>query len=195
MTAGNRISVERLEPETARVTPRRSAQTQPAGLPKPVLAARAALVRLAQRFCWQREDAEDAVQSALLIVAEKSHQLAEAEKLLPWVQSIVVRQCLDLNRRQARERKAKRAAEERQREVSPSGPATKPELSGLLGHLIRRLPDRQQAALVLRHLENMSYEAIAEIMQISPSTVRVQVRNGRETLRQMILAEHPDWAG
>jgi RNA polymerase sigma factor (sigma-70 family) len=36
---------------------------------------------------------------------------------------------------------------------------------------------------VLRHLEEMSYAEIAEIMDVSESTVRVQVRNALENLR------------
>ena len=68
------------------------------------------------------------------------------------------------------------------------------DLSVVLRRHIRRLPARQQAALVLRHLENMAYPRIAELMEIDQSTVRVLVRNAREALRQALTRENPEWA-
>ena len=64
----------------------------------------------------------------------------------------------------------------------------------LVRRMIGTLPERQQIALVLRHLEEMSYRQIAETMDISESTARVQVRNAREALRRAILKRDPIWA-
>lgn len=58
---------------------------------------------------------------------------------------------------------------------------------------IQRLPPRQRTAVTLRHLEEMSYERIAQIMKVSQSTVRVHVRAGREAMREAILNRHPDF--
>ena len=59
--------------------------------------------------------------------------------------------------------------------------------------LLVQLPRQQQAAVTLRHLERMEYPQIARIMAISESTVRVHVRTGREALRKLIQARHPEW--
>jgi RNA polymerase sigma-70 factor (ECF subfamily) len=157
------------------------------------LAGRSALVRLANRFCWNREDAEDAVQNALLIAARKVDRVADPDRVDAWLRSIVIRQAIDLARRRRRETRA----------IPPDATACAPappdaaladELNDVLRRLIMRLPRRQQIALVLRHLEGMEYEAIASLMEAAESTVRVLVRNARETLRRWMIAEHPEWA-
>jgi len=70
-----------------------------------VFARRGVLVRLAYRLCWNIEDAEDAVQNALLLASEKRHQLADARRLWSWVRAIVVRQCHEVRRRLARQQR------------------------------------------------------------------------------------------
>lgn len=163
-----------------------------------VYAQRKVLVRLAYRFCWNGDDAEDAVQHALVLATRNQHQLADRSKLWSWVQSIVVRQCHSLLRSGARRRKAEtdngagvRAAST---DASPTTRLLRREFTELVKRMVGTLPDRQQTAIVLRHLEGMSYREIAELMDVSESTARVQVHNARELLRQAILAEHPEWA-
>ena len=163
-----------------------------------VHARRGVLVRLAYRFCWDVDDAEDAVQEALLLASRKRHQLVQKRKLWSWVRSIVVRQCFEIGRRLARERKADAALQQTPpsvaREAAASDGAERREGDDLVRRMIGTLPERQQMALVLRHLEEMSYRQIAETMDISESTARVQVRNAREALRRAILKRDPAWA-
>jgi RNA polymerase sigma-70 factor (ECF subfamily) len=176
---------------SANATPR-GAGPQPETLAD-VLARRDALLRLAYRFCWNRNDAEDALQNALLIASQKSEKLSDPAKRLSWVQSIVVRQCLDLNRKKKRD--AGRAPiDGLATEAATEHAVQHAELSDALRRLIRRLPERQQVAIVLRHLEEMGYAQIAELMEIGESTVRVLVRNAREALRRALTDENPDWA-
>ena len=56
-----------------------------------------------------------------------------------------------------------------------------------------QLPPQQRTAVTLRHLQEMSYERIAEIMEISPSTGRVHVNAGQESMRKAILRRDPDF--
>jgi RNA polymerase sigma-70 factor (ECF subfamily) len=162
-------------------------------------AERGILIRLAYRFCWNIEDAEDAVQGALLRAATHERQLADPGKRWSWVRSIVVRQCHDIRRRAALRRKSEPALEERYRSHDeprdPAGAAERSEFNERIRVLIGTLPERQQTALVLRHMEEMDYGQIAEIMGTSESTVRVQARNAREALRLALLKQDPSWAG
>ena len=154
---------------------------------------RPGLWRLAYRFCWNAADADDAVQDALLRAAERRGQLGDSRRLGPWLRSIVVRRCLELRREAARRRNR-----ETLRGAMPPGDAeggisaaamlAGAELSAALKDAIQRLPERQQTALVLRHLEELEYEEIAEIMEINVATVRAQVRDAREALRRMLYS-------
>ncbi|MCB9849722.1 MAG: RNA polymerase sigma factor [Phycisphaerales bacterium] len=155
-----------------------------------VHAQRGALVRLAYRLVWNLDDAEDAVQDALVRAAERREQLADTSRAWSWVRAIVVRQCHDLRRRTQRGTRAMAAIEERKRDDSAPPQAHElvagAELNDRVRAAIAALPERQQSVLVLRHLEELSYPEIAELLGMSESTVRVQVRNARESLCRML---------
>lgn len=160
-----------------------------------VNARRQALLRLAYRFCWNAEDAEDAVQNALLLAAQRRGQLHEPGKLWPWVCSIVVRQCHDLLRRAGRRRRVEATAPaDAQRGAGDEAAderSARREFAAVVRDCIDELPERQRAALVLKELEGMSYEQIAEVMSITESTARVTVRNAREALRAAAVRRSP----
>jgi RNA polymerase sigma-70 factor (ECF subfamily) len=167
-----------------------SPQIRPAGLvecePDLIGAHRPELLRLAQRFCRNRAEAEDAVQNALLIAMDRRDQVKQADRALLWLKSIVVRQALELNRRAAR----RRFFEVRRPPVPDSAPAPgdveTDRLAETLRSLIQRLPERQRAAVILRHLEGSEYSTISELLSIRESTARVLVRKGREALRRLL---------
>ncbi len=161
---------------------------------------RGELLRLAYRFCWNHNDAEDALHNALLVAIEKSGQLRDAAKRWPWLRRVVIQQCHLLGRKQQRERTHSRASQGAAgfspRDSSAPEHTThldKAELGELMRRLLGQLPQQQQAAMTLRHIERLEYPRIAQIMELSESTVRAHVRAGREALRNLILFRHPEW--
>ncbi len=156
-----------------------------------VIAARDELVRLAYRFVWNTSDAEDAVQAALLLASQRLDQLESDASVETWVRTIVVRQCMELNRN----RRTTTSLDVRS--AAPATPIDRRlelnERQRMLSARIQALPERQQAALVLRHLEGLDYPTVARLMEITESTARGLVRNAREALRKMILAQDPHW--
>ena len=157
---------------------------------------RGQLVRLAYRFLWNWHDAEDAVQDALALAQRKRSQLKDQAKWQFWVRRIVIQQCHLQRRRTTRWGAvwARLKHELGARQHQSGGDPGTTELSRIVKELIVSLPERQQTALVLRHLEQMDYPAIAAVMQIAESTVRVLVRSAREALRKAILERYPEWA-
>ena len=55
-----------------------------------------------------------------------------------------------------------------------------------VGLALREVPEPYRTALVLRDLEEMSYEDIAEVLQISLGTVKSRITRGRNALRQRL---------
>lgn len=53
---------------------------------------------------------------------------------------------------------------------------------------LRKLPEPYRTTLILRDLEEMSYEEIAEVLEISLGTVKSRLTRGREALRQQLAA-------
>ncbi len=157
---------------------------------------RGRLVRLAYRFVWNRFDAEDAVQNALALVHQRRSQLRDPTKLWSWACRIVVRQCLLLRRADARRTRVQREAiDDKRGWVDSQDPVESNERAAIVRWAIEQLSPQQRTAITLRHLEEMSYERIADIMEISRSTARVHVKAAREAMRATILNRRPEYFG
>lgn len=154
-------------------------------------------VRLAYRFLWNWSDAEDAVHDALVIAETRQEQVKDESKWWPWVTRIVVNQCHLFSRQRIRGEEFRQSLPGSRAVpgIRQEAGIEKKELAEIIKKLIAELPDRQRTAVVLRHLEGMEYEKIAQVMEISESSVRGHVFAGREALRKMILARYPEWAG
>jgi RNA polymerase sigma-70 factor (ECF subfamily) len=53
---------------------------------------------------------------------------------------------------------------------------------------LRKVPEPYRTAVVLRDLEEMSYEEIAEITEVSLGTVKSRLTRGRDALRQRLIS-------
>jgi RNA polymerase sigma-70 factor (ECF subfamily) len=53
---------------------------------------------------------------------------------------------------------------------------------------LRSVPEPYRSTVVLRDLEEMSYEEIAEIMEVSLGTVKSRLTRGREALKQRLMS-------
>ena len=53
---------------------------------------------------------------------------------------------------------------------------------------IKTLPEKYRAALVLRDVEGISYDRIAEILEISEGTVKSRINRARNMLREKLAA-------
>lgn len=151
------------------------------------------LVRLAYRFVWNHDDAEEIAQYALTTACERSGELRDDDRWWSWIRRIVVHRCHELGRRQqVRERHDSRiqmAARVRDDSVDRGDSAERVQA---VRTLLSELPRRQRDVITLRHLEGLEYERIAAVLEISTATVRVHAHAGRETLRRLLLDRHGD---
>jgi len=53
---------------------------------------------------------------------------------------------------------------------------------------LRQVSEPYRTTVILRDIEEMSYEEIAEITQVSLGTVKSRLTRGRESLRQRLVA-------
>jgi len=51
---------------------------------------------------------------------------------------------------------------------------------------LRALPERQRIAVFLRYYGGMSYEEIAEVLQVRPGTVAASLNTAHNTLRRQL---------
>ena len=70
---------------------------------------------------------------------------------------------------------------------SPFDNAAHEEIRARVEHELRKVSEPYRTTVILRDLEGMSYDEIAEIMQISLGTVKSRLTRGREALRQRLV--------
>jgi len=159
------------------------------------------LLHLAYRVLWNRTEAEDAVQEALLTAHEKAGQLRDHGKRWSWLCRIVIQKCYTHGQQQQRQAKhyesyANRSGAVYEKPATESGSGSQRlELKELVRHAIAKLSTRQQQVFILKDIEGMEYAAVAEILEISQSTARVHAKDARETLREIIRRNNPEIFG
>ena len=61
------------------------------------------------------------------------------------------------------------------------------ESKKLLHDALKKIPEKQNAAIALSHFQELSYKEIAEIMNISVSEVGVLINRGKKKLQKIII--------
>jgi RNA polymerase sigma-70 factor (ECF subfamily) len=65
-------------------------------------------------------------------------------------------------------------------------PTGSPKLKELLDHEIQKLPEKYRTAFVLRDVDSLSYEEIAQVLSIPLGTVKSRVNRARSILRKRL---------
>ena len=145
------------------------------------------LHRLARRILHSDDLAEDAVQEAIL-------SLWKAGRLPPnpraWLNRAVVNRSLHLNRSRHRRRRHELLACLHRPESDPTGDAARAleaeEIRARIDEALSTLSVRHRTVFILREIEQMDYESIAELLRIPVGTVRSRLARSREALRQAL---------
>ncbi len=147
--------------------------------------------RVAYRVVRDPELAEDVLQEALLKAYRGIRQFELRSAFYTWLYRIVVNLALDRRRRQ-RSNPTVEWDDTVAAEADPRasvGTATDPEVASRRAQVLERvsegvaqLPDGQREVLLLREVEGLSYEEIAQTMRISKGTVMSRLHYARKKL-------------
>ncbi|MEI9812536.1 MAG: sigma-70 family RNA polymerase sigma factor [Acidobacteriota bacterium] len=149
-------------------------------------------------------DAADAVQEVFLKVFRNIGRFRGDSSLKTWIYRIAVNearnQCRWFNRHRSREVTIEPATDDAyglgdwvpDPSPGPFEEALNHEVHALVEEALTRISGTYRTALVLREVEELSYEEIAEILEISLGTVKSRIMRGREALRKELttLARH-----
>jgi RNA polymerase sigma-70 factor (sigma-E family) len=141
------------------------------------------LIRLAYVMLGDRAAAEDVVQDAFFGLYRHWDRLADPAGALPYVRSSVLNGCRTALRRRALGHRITAYQ-------PPTGSAEAAVLSREerqeVMRAVRRLPDRQREALVLRFYLDLPDPEIARIMGIRPGTVRSATHRALKALGHLL---------
>lgn len=145
---------------------------------------------LVARLLQDPSEAPDVVQDVFLKIFRKVAGFRGDSSLKTWVYRIAVNEAHNHCRWYGRHRRREVGLEEcravaapRSAMESPFETAAARESQALLEEALAALSPVLREAVVLRDVEDLSYEEIAEILQVPLGTVKSRILRGREALR------------
>ena len=166
-----------------------------------VVAYQRRVFALVFRMLGRRDEAEDLAQEVFVQVFKAIDQFRGDSKLSTWIYRIAVNLCKNrtkyLSRRHANNQEDVDAMADRlpfsaAKGVSVGGISRPDELvegmqlEVVVKHAIAQIDADFREVLILRDVEDMSYEEIAEVTGLADGTVKSRIHRGRAQLRALV---------
>lgn len=165
---------------------------------KLILSYQKKVYTIAYRYVGRREEAEDLAQEAFIKVYRSLKTFRGDSSFSTWLYHVVTNVCRDALRKNSRKLEedsldcaVTTEKGEIRREIvdwsmSPAFLYEQKELGEFLQSLINQLSPEYKAVILMREIQDMSYEEIAQAMNCSLGTVKSRLSRARKTLRDMI---------
>jgi len=143
---------------------------------------------IARRYFTSREDALDASQEAALKIYKGLPKVVIPEEgsLKPWICTVVARTCLD------EIRKNRIATEELNEDIvrstlpSAEDIVTANERVQEILAAIKCLPEEYRMVIILRDMQGLSYEEVAQALELNIGTVKSRLARARNRLKKLV---------
>ncbi len=143
---------------------------------------------LAKYLLKDASEAEDATQDAFIKLWHHRDKV-DPERVKPWLMKVTRNTCLDRLRRRKPETELTevQAVEEH----GPMAGAEQGELGRWLQAAIQRLKEPYRSLVVLRDIQQHSYDEVARATELSLSQVKVYLHRARKQLREQLAEVRP----
>jgi RNA polymerase sigma-70 factor (ECF subfamily) len=154
----------------------------------------AAVYRFGMKMCGESEDAKDVLQETLFAAARTLPEFRGASSLSTWLYTIARSFCLKKRRTskfapqrieslEAQTEAAKQIPDARR---GPEEDAAGRQLKTVLDAAIAELDPMYREVLVLRDIEGLSAQAVAEVMGLSVEAVKSRLHRARVAVRERV---------
>ena len=156
------------------------------------------------KVCGQREDAEDTMQDVLVKSLPYLPKFDSPRALLVWLYKVAKNRCLmsrrrskfaakqDLSLDELMPDRAELARLAKEAPLNPESLAIRSQQARHLRSAIQKLPPQYRIILVLRDMEGLTDDEVAEITGLRPGTVRVRLHRARLFVRKELLRNAPN---
>lgn len=188
-----------LASDSENVLVKRSKQGDVAAFEELIAAYQKKVLNLAFRMLGNSADAEDAAQDIFVRVFKAIPNFNEESKFSTWLYKVSTNVCLDLLRRRKRQNVNNTVSinqyssdeEEYELPVEDKAPtpyeqAQKSEAMRALERALDQLGEEQKAVIVMRDINGLAYEEIAEAMNCSLGTIKSRINRSRLALRKLL---------
>lgn len=142
------------------------------------------------RGAWSQEDAEDLAQETFVRAWERIDTYDASRPFKAWIARIAGNLAIDRYRADSRRPRTtdidEMGATLATKGPGPAAATIESERQRELLSRLRELPEHYRQVIVLRFLEELSYEEIAELLDLPMGSVKTRIFRGREMLRQRL---------
>jgi RNA polymerase sigma-70 factor (ECF subfamily) len=153
-----------------------------------VLPLKDKLFRLALRITSNREEAEDIVQDTLIKLWNQRDEWSAIQNMETYSMTVCRNLALDsINKRERQNISLDETAHD-QPDISRTQDEAliRQQQMDSIQAIIQQLPEKQRTIILLRDIEEKSYQEIADIMGVSLSDVKVNLFRARQTVKTKI---------
>ena len=144
-----------------------------------------AVYGLAYRMTNNGEDAADLAQDAFIRAYRRLSRYDPQRSFKNWIMAI----CANLTKNRFRGILRRRKAEETHVDLHYGEPETPDLQRAALDQALGSIPQTLRVPLVLKHVEGLPYEEIAQVLGIGVSAAKMRVKRGRDALIRLLRPE------
>jgi RNA polymerase sigma-70 factor (ECF subfamily) len=149
------------------------------------------LCRFARFFSESRSDAEEAVQIAFITLWENRQDISISRSLKAYLYQMVRNNALMLLRKEnTRKQYEQQYLDIKEDDLPVEKPLTDEEINKFVSKGLSVLPEKCRMIFTLSRYDGLTYEEIAEYLEISPKTVENQMGIAFQKLREFLI---PVW--
>lgn len=155
------------------------------------------MVNVAYQVVGDRELAEDIAQETFLRAYKSAARYRQISKFSTWLYTIALNLCRnELRRRKFKtyslEGMAERDEDSKVRtdipdeKTQPDLDMERKEAGSLVRQAVEQLPEKFKTPLVLRDIQELSYEEISGILNLPEGTVKSRINRGRQRIKEIL---------
>lgn len=146
------------------------------------------LYRFALSIVGNNADAEDVVQEIFIKLWKREGQLKEIQNLEAWLMRLTKN--LSIDKLRSKHRQVTDLEVVANRLTNAANPHQLMEGKDMRAHIqsiIEQLPEKQRMIIQLREIEEMSYQEISDVLEISMEQVKVNLFRARQHIRTQLI--------
>lgn len=144
------------------------------------------LIQFLSRLLNHDDEVFDCAQEAFLAAYKNLWRYSEAYSFRSWLYTIAKNKAMDMLRKRRKEVPLSMDEPILDRQPGPEEVWLAKEETAWLSKVLNELPEPYKQALFLRYKQELSYEEIAQVLEVPVSRVKTYLHRGKEKLRQQM---------
>lgn len=147
------------------------------------------ICNLAYRITGDAEESKDLAQETFIKAYTALTSFRKDARFSPWLYRIAINLCLNYRKRRREKISIEEESVVDSTGLTPAEAAEQHETQQQVQQAILSLPESYRVVLVLRHINDLTYQEIAQALGIPVGTVKARLFRARQMLQERLRAE------